>query len=208
MLGSACGGKLWHADFSADPTTFDRNGDNVNDFAARGGGPLPGVITAGVWTVTANPMPLDTQPKQPFTTRVVVDVTMANLDPGIASPGALHTVFWINTGYTAGRFAPLFIDVARDSATALSQTITVYDKSDANTQVQLDAFSVDDDNLHHFHIDIDPPNLSYDLKLDGDDLGNNTYAGFPVGGNTDQWATVGANGGTSVFDDFQVEVCP
>jgi hypothetical protein len=207
MNGSACSGAVWHADFSVDPTTIDLNGDGIDDFAVRGGGSLPGTIGSGVWTVPANSSALDSQPKQPFTTRVVLDVTMQSV-----TRGTTHgTVAWINTGYTATTFAPLFLDLQRDSDSSNSQTLTVFGKqgSDAD-ESQIDAFSVGDDNLHHFHVDIEPTALTYHLTMDGSaqDRGSKTYYAVPLNGNSDQWATVVAYGGDSVFDDFQVEVCP
>ena len=206
MLGSACGGKLWHADFSVDPTTQDLNGDGVDDFAVRStGGPLPGTLGNGEWIDTNGPS-LDSQPKQPFTTRIVIDVTMANT----TQPSSGHgTIMWINTAYTDTTFAPLFIDVQRNG-TGTSQNVTVYDKSNPATEASIDGFSVGDDLLHHYHLDIDPNALTYHLVMDGgvQDRGTHTYSSIPLSGNTDQWATVQAQGGTSAFDDFQVEVCP
>ena len=175
----------------------------------RGGGPFPGTLGSGLWTLAAASDPLDTQPKQPFTTRVVIDVTMQNVTPAAGSD-SLSTIVWINTAYSATMFAPLFVDLRRDSAAASSQTITVYGKTgSAGTTTKLDGLSVGDDNLHHFHLDIDPTALTYDLVIDGTmDRGQLSYSAIPRGANDDQWATAQAYGGASVFDDFQVEVCP
>jgi len=207
MNGSACGGAVWHADFSVDPTTIDLNGDGIDDFAVRGGGPLPGSLGSGLWTVPANSAALDTQPKQPFTTRVVIDVTMQDVTRG---SGDHSTVCWINTAYTSTAFAPLFIDARRDSDEATSQTISIYGKMGSNAvESSIDAFSFGDNNLHHYHLDIDPSALTYDLVVDGSmDRGSKAYYSIALNGNDDQWATVQALGGDSVFDDFQVEVCP
>ncbi|HEY3801351.1 MAG TPA: hypothetical protein VGL61_02055 [Kofleriaceae bacterium] len=206
MNGSACSGAVWHADFSVDPTTIDGNGDGIADFAVRTGGGLPGSLGSGVWTVPASSAPLDTQPKQPFTTRVVLDVTMQSVTRG-ATHGA---VAWINTAYGSATFAPLFLDLQRDSNEAESQTLTVFGKMGSNAvESQIDAFSVGDDDLHHFHVDIDPTALTYHLVMDGgvQDRGSKSYYAIPLAG-SDQWATVVAYGGDSVFDDFQIEVCP
>jgi hypothetical protein len=207
MNGSACGGAVWHADFSVDPTTIDLNGDGIDDFALRAGGALPGSLSNGTWIVPAGSSPLDTQPKQPFTTRVVVDVTMQSVTRG-SDHGA---VCWINTGYTATMFEPLFLDLQRDSDSSNSQTLTVFGKQGSDAvEAQIDAFSVGDDNLHHFHVDIDPSALTYHLTMDGStqDRGSKSYYAIPLNGSTDQWATVVAYDGDSVFDDFQVKVCP
>lgn len=207
MNGSACGGAVWYADFSVDPTTIDLNGDGIDDFAVRGGGPLPGVLGGGMWTVPAASSPLDTQPKQPFTTRVVIDVTMQDLTRG---SGAHSTVCWINTAYTSTTFAPLFVDVRRDSDESTSQTISIYGKMGSNAvESSIDAFSFGDNNVHQYHLDIDPSALTYDLVVDGTmDRGSKTYYAIPLAGNDDQWATLDATGGNSVFEDFRVEVCP
>jgi hypothetical protein len=207
MNGSACGGAVWHADFSVDPTTIDLNGDGIDDFAVRGSDVLPGTLGGGMWTVPAGSLPLDTQPKQPFTTRVVLDVTMQST----SHPSSGHgTVAWINTAYGATTFAPLFLDLQRDSNSSQSQSLTVYGKMGGSAaETKLDGLSFGDDAFHHFHVDIDPSALSYHLVIDGTtDRGALPYYAIALGGNTDQWATVVAYGGDSVFDDFQIEVCP
>jgi hypothetical protein len=210
-VGSACGGKLWHADFSVDPTTIDLNDDGVYDFATRDGSPLAGTLGSDIWTVPANSAALDTRPAQPFTTRVVVDVDMTNIVP-TTDASQLSTVFWINTAYTQTTFAPLFIDIRRDAAESQSQTWTAYNKVGSNAiQSSVDAGSYGDVDFHHFHIDIDPSNPSaptYHLTVDTNDRGIKSYSTIPRDSNGDQWATLDALGGSSAFHDFQVEVCP
>jgi hypothetical protein len=204
LVGSACGGKLWHADFSVDPTTIDLNGDGIPDFGTRDGSPLAGVLGSGVWTVPANSAALDTHPAQPFTTRVVMDVVMRDLTRG---SGDHSTVVWIDTSYTATSFAVLFLDLRRDSDTLDSQTWTTYGKID-DDETLIDYDYLEDDDVHHFHFDIDPTALTYDLSVDGYDEGTYNYYSMDRGSNNDEWATVDALGGDSEFDDFQVEVCP
>jgi hypothetical protein len=204
LIGSACSGKLWHADFSVDPTTIDLNGDGIKDFATRDGTPLAGTLGSGVWTVPANSAALDTRPPQPFTTRVVIDVVMRDLTRGSSDHS---TVVWINTAYSPTSFAPLFLDLRRDSDELNSQTWTTYGKIDGD-ETTIDYDYLEDDDFHHFHFDIDPKQLTYDLAVDGYDSGTYDYYATDLDGNTDEWATVDALGGDSAFDDFQVEVCP
>ncbi|HEY5923874.1 MAG TPA: hypothetical protein VIV11_19480, partial [Kofleriaceae bacterium] len=60
-----CGGKVWFADFSGDPTTYNNNGDSVNDFRARNGTFPTSQLMSGEWRVpSAGITPLDMQPFQ------------------------------------------------------------------------------------------------------------------------------------------------
>jgi hypothetical protein len=208
-VGSACGGTLWHADFSVDPTTIDLNGDGVADFATRDGMPLGGTLGSGVWTAPALTPPLDTRPAQPFTTRVVIDVSMRDLTRGSGDHSA---VMWLNSAYTQSMYAPLFLDLRRDSDSAAAQTWTMYGKIDTGGSDTVDdalqSDYVTDDGFHHFHIDIDPVGLTYDVTIDDYDEGTYHYYTIDRNGNADEWATVAALGGDSAFDDFQIEVCP
>jgi hypothetical protein len=202
--GSACGGKLWHTDFSVDPTTIDLNGDGIADFATRDGTPLAGTLGSAGWTVPANSAALDTRPPQPFTTRIVIDVVMRNLTRG---SGDHSTVMWINTAYAQSSFAPLFLDLRLESDAGSAQTWTMYGKSGTDDD-PLDSDFFVDDQFHHFHVDIDPVGLTYDLSIDGDDQGTFAYYSVTRGSNNDEWATIDPLGGDSAFADFQVEVCP
>jgi hypothetical protein len=203
--GPACGGKVWLADFSSDPTLIDLNEDGTNDFAMRTGGPLQGTLSSGFWIAPAGTSPLDTQPKQDFATITVIDVTMRN---DVAAPSGHNTVMWLDADYTTTTLAPIFIDLQRDSAT--QHTLTVYDKPNG-VETSLFSTSALDGGFHHIHLIVDPsvPQLPvYNLSIDGVDfVVAQAFSTMTRGTNDDRWATLSA-GGDSEFDSFQVEVCP
>jgi hypothetical protein len=205
-VGDVCSGKLWFADFTNNPTTEDLNGDGMNDWAIRNGGSLdPQQLFGGIWHIPQPGEPLDTQPRQDFLTRTIVDVRMRNT----ATSGLKGAVFWINVGFdTAGTRAPLFVDVKLQ--TDGSQTAYVMTKNAASQEIisatvpNLPAGFID------VHLDVLPVTLKSGWSING---GLTASAGVvnlvrTTATGDDRWATVIAFGGAAEFDSVKVEVCP
>jgi len=200
----ACGGKLWIADFSTDPSQLDVNGDGVKDWALRDGSTFPtSQLSGGVWHVpSAGLPPLDTQPKQPFTTRTLVQARMR----GTASNGARGAVFWINVGYQADNsFAPLFVDAKLEVDNTL--TLHVLTKTAAGLEQELAQHSGLPNDFVDFSIDIDPSTLRATFA-GGGIAGTYQLVQQAAGTATDQWATLTAYSTAAEFDAIRVEVCP
>ena len=202
-----CGGKIWEADFSTDPTTQDLNHDNVDDFVIRDGSPFPGVLAGGVWTLAAEAEPLDTRPLQNFTTRVIARVRMRSTSP----PTTHGAIMWLNVNYNGTTFTPVFVDAAMKVASAtgvITQTATLYTKASDGSEVAGASVADLDTGMHDYSLDIDSAAATAHYIVDGVDLGTQTLTPDPLGGNDDRFATVQANGGAAEFDEFRLEVCP
>lgn len=202
-VASACGGKVWFADFSTDPTTQDLNGDGVDDWALRDGTAFPtSQLANGVWSNPAVGKPLDTQPKQDFTTRVVVHVRLR--DTGVG--GAYGAVFWINVGYQSNNsFAPLFVGATLQANN--TQTLEVHTKTVTGVETTLAQKGGYPPDFIDVDLDIDPQTLEASYAAPGLQ-GSSMLMRQPPGTATDKWATVIAYDGSADFDSVRVEVCP
>ena len=200
-----CSGKVWLADFTNDPTAEDLNGDGTNDWAIRNGGTLdPAQLFGGIWHIPQAGDPLDTQPKQNFTTRTIVDVRMRNT----TTSGAKGAVFWINVGFNAGSFAPLFVDVKLQ--TDGTQTAYVMTKNASSQEVKSATITGLASGFVDVHLDIHPDTLKATYSInDGSGASSATINLVrPTQTADDRWATVVAFSGASEFDRVKVEVCP
>jgi hypothetical protein len=204
-IANVCGGKIWLADFTNDPTAEDLNGDGTSDWAIRNGGTLDtNQLFGGVWHIPSAGSPLDTQPKQDFNTRTIVDVRMRNT----TTSGAKGAVFWINVGFVAGSFAPLFVDVKLQ--TNSSQTAYVMTKNASSNEVVSGTVSGLSTGFVNVHLDILPATLeaTYAISDGGGSSSSVINLVRPTATADDRWATVIAFSGASEFDRVQVEVCP
>ena len=200
-----CTGKIWFADFTADPTAQNLNGDNTNDWALRSGTFDADQLVNGVWTLPDAGPPLDSQPKQNFDTRTIVDVRMRST----STSGARGAVFFINVGFDGtGTFVPLFVDVKKQSNN--TQTAYVITKNAASVEQVSATVSSLSLGFVDVHLDINPGALTFTYMIS--DGGSASAAGGSLGRVTaiadDRWATVVAFSGAAEFDRVRVEVCP
>ena len=200
-MGS-CNGKVWFTDFSTDPTALDLNGDAVPDWALRTAAAFPTAqLIGGVWSTPSSSTPLDTQPKQPFITRVLVHVRMRS----ITTSGARGAVFWINVGYDgSGTFAPLYVDAKLQSNG--TQTLHFMRKTVASVEDEFATITGLGAGFLDVELDIDPATLG--VSYLGAGTSGTTTLNRLTSGATDQWATVVAYSGAAEFDEVRVEVCP
>ena len=197
-----CGGKVWLADFSSDPTLLDLNGDGVPDWAMRDGSLFPvSQLTDGIWSVPAGSQPLDSQPKQTFTTRTLVHGRMR----GKTVNSVNGAQFWINVDYDgSGMFAPLFVEAILQADN--TQTLTVWTKMPPSTELQLTQVTGLTTDFLDFDLDINPATPS--VQFTGGGVSTDLTLMRLASTATDQWATVTASSQAADFDYLRVEVCP
>jgi len=122
--------------------------------AAHRGCVPDGPAECGVWSTPSSGTALDTQPKQPFTTRVLVRVRMRS----ITTSGARGAVFWINVGYDgSGTFAPLYVDAKLQSNG--TQTLHFMRKTVASVEDEFATITGLGAGFLDVELDIDPATL-------------------------------------------------
>jgi len=193
---------LWTATFDVDPTTQNANGDGTNDWAMRDMGTVPGILANGIWAEPGSSIrPLDSQPKQDFATRTVVDVRMRNT----VRASTFGAVMWINVDYTTTSFAPLYVVVQLQTG-GTAQDVTVFHKTNPSTSVPLFQTTADT-GFVDVRLDVDPAVDSVAITVNGSTTPH-TYSTINRNANDDRWATVLAWNGDSEFDTMRVSVCP
>lgn len=204
MPTTACGGRLWVTDFGSDPTAEDRNGDAEPDWAHRNASAFPtSELSGGLWRPTMGSQPLDTQPRQVFTTRTLIDGRMRGTSVDDAALGAL---FWINVGYdSSSTFAPLYLSVRLQSGG--TQLVRLFTKNPAGIEQLIEQGTVT--GFVDFQFDIDPTNLTATYAVSGltgsvANLMRQLVGPTPIHG----WATIMAAGTGAELDHISVEVCP
>jgi hypothetical protein len=194
---------IWRALFDVDPTGLDINGDGTEDWAMRDLGTLAGSIASGIWSEPGSPIrPLDTQPKQDFATRTVVDVRMRNT----VRASTYGAVMWINVDYAASTFAPLYL-VVQLQTSGLAQDVTLFGKTSPPVSVPLYQTSVASADFIDIRLDIEPA-LDHVTITVGGETTMHTYSTIDRASNDDRWATLLAWNGDSEFDSMRVAVCP
>ena len=177
-------------------------GPPTSSTSTRDLGTLPGTLASGIWSEPGTPTrPLDSQPKQDFTTRTRVDLRMRNA----TRAGVYGAVFWINVDYTPTTFAPLYVDVQRTPNSA-GHVVTLYGKSDPATQVVLAQANVSPYDFVDVSLDIRPDTKQVTVTI-ANVAQTRTYTEISRNGNDDRWATLVAYGADSDFDLARVEVC-
>jgi len=198
----SCGGKVWFTDFSSDPTALDVNGDTVADWMLRDTSAFPtSQLVGGVWQTPSASQPLDSQPKQTFTTRTRVHVRMRS----ITTSGARGAVFWINVGYDgSGTFAPLFFDAKLQGDG--TQSLLMMRKTSGGVEQMFGSVTGLATDFVDVDLDIDPATLGVSYVAAG--VSGSTTLNRVTSNATDEWATVVAYSGAAEFDSLRVEVCP
>lgn len=191
--------RVWEADFSADPTALDLDGDSVADWVVRNGAGFPRAeLDGGVWHASAN-LALDTQPKDAFDGLTMVEVRMRNIERG--GEGA---VFWINADTAGDTYAALYLSLTlRPNGT---QTLRLYSKRDNRTRETLHEQTRLGTGFVDVRLAIDAARDQVGIWIDGVDFGARNYFTFPRP-DDNRFATVIAYGSASEFDHVRIETC-
>jgi hypothetical protein len=191
--------RVWSADFSADPTTLNLNGDPVSDWRIREGGGLPGLLSDGVWSVAGAPMlALDTQPKTDFNRRMRATARMRN-----TVMGTRGVMLWLNVDYSRMHFMPLFFEVRLDAEHG-RQLATLFGK-DATSEYVIATFSDLGTGMVDVTIDIDPMQDMVTVKV-GAASASHVYIPIERAMNDDRFATLAAYS-DGEFDEARIELC-
>jgi hypothetical protein len=205
-VAGKCGGTVWFADFSSDPTAYDDNGDGVNDFTLRGSLPFPTAeLVGGEWvTPSATQAPLDTMPGQLFTRHMFVDARMRST----TTSGQRGAVFYINVGYDGSAYAVLIADVKLTSAS--NQKIELVNRIDPSNSTLDHVFASAPTNPTtplDVSLEIDPQTLEVTYAA-GTATGTYTLLRAPPQGAPPPWASLTAYSGAAAFDQIRIEICP
>ena len=201
MTGN-CGGKIWFADFSSDPTTYDNNLDGTNDWKYRTGSFPTSQLAGGEWLVPSTGFPpLDTQPDQDFSTRIFAHMRMR----GTGSAGNRGAVLYFNVGNTASSFITFLVDVKLNSPG--SQTVRLVNIHGAgSTETEIASIAGFDAAPVTVDVVIDPsvPNVTYNIGTQSATLSLQNRPGMTVA----KWISATAYSTPAAFDELRLEVCP
>jgi hypothetical protein len=188
-----------------DPTTLDLNGDGIRDFGLRGGAPFPvAELSGGTWRASEGKA-LDTQPKNPFSERTIVDVRFRST--GVTTHELYGAVFWINVDQAGAMFSALNASLTR-RADGNGQDLSIRGKRDVTVTVDLFTVPGLPDAMVDLRLDIDVRANQVSIWVNGTFRGAFSYpeTAPPQG---DEWATLiawsGSGGGE--FDHLKVVLC-
>jgi hypothetical protein len=155
----------WRADFNADPTASDANGDGAADWAQASGAFDPSTLVDGVWRPASA---LETRPLHDFTNVTIVKARCQN-----TSVGGNGAVMRINADRQGGQYAPLVVSVQLQSDG--SQKLTLHGMtSDANRTTLFTRSRLSSDPIR-YQLTILPQNNLVNLRINDEDQGTFTY---------------------------------
>lgn len=186
----------WELDFDTDPT-LDHNGDGTNDWSQRGGGSFNTAnLSGGVWQTSATL--LDSSPISDF-----VGLTTIETRFRATSSSGEGTVLMINADWGQSRCAALKATLQFDGAS--TQTLRVYHKTDAVTDVALLTRNIGSTDFVRLRLLVDPALDTVSIWANDVHCGTFPYARIvPV--TTEKFVTFGASAGTGEFDAVSVRV--
>ena len=153
----------WEADFSADPTTFDRNADGLNDFTT----PAPfnsGSLSGGKWT---GDQMLTSAPSRRFTGFTVIETRLEDIDKDGKGVGM---VFYVDR--TAINCGVIELELSRSNDTKqklkiITRDVLLLPSTLANTDVPIGNTSI------NFYVN--PGNRTFVVTVNGLWLGEYSY---------------------------------
>jgi hypothetical protein len=185
----------WRADFSANPTSQNANGDAVADWALAGGGALAdATLINGVWYASGA---LETRPLNDFTTNTIVEARCRN-----TSVGGNGAVVQINADRQGGQYAPLLVYVTRQSDG--TQTLQLLGKSSDAVTTQLFARTNLPAEFIRFRLLIVPQSNVVNVSINDEDQGSFTYPTYVPSTTTDRYLTLYADTSLAEFDYIDV----
>ena len=187
---------VWEWDCSTDPTALDLNGDSINDWVVRGGGPFNAdQLSGGYWL---GGQTVDTRPMNYFDYDTFVDLNWK-----ATKVGDWNATFWINMGGPGTlALAPVYAQLSNDG---VSQTLTVYNVWKSwEAQVLVTVTELPNDFVNT-QLNFDADNAMLNVVIDGVDYGTYEYTlwGPP---NADRFATI--LGGGMELDSIRIETVP
>ncbi len=197
---------VWESDFADDPTTLDRDNNDIPDWIVRGGGTFPaGEIANGTW-VASGPVPLDSNPPRNIVTTAYVDVRLRSLQvPAPVATDFEGALFWVNVDYTSTDFAPLYVSVSRTAVD--QQEVRFYGKSTNTVGTVLLGPVTTGPDLIHVQMEIDPATSTLRAWIDGTLVGSAMFPRVSDLLNNDQFATAFAASAPVEYDAARVAVC-
>jgi hypothetical protein len=185
----------WRADFDANPTSQNANGDAIADWAMAGGGALAdSSLINGVWFSSGA---LETRPPSDFTTATTVEARCRNT--GTGGNGA---VVRINADRQGGTYAPLLVYVQRQADG--TQTLALFGKtSDAATKLLFKRLKLPTDFIR-FRLTVLPQYNVVNLAINDEDQGTFTYPTYAPATGSDRYLTLYADASSAEFDYIDV----
>lgn len=193
--------KSWEADFTADPTATDGNGDGSMDWQLRSGDPFNlGQVGQGVWRPAPN-VELDTLPLEDFDQRMIVSLRME------ATNRAARSQFWINFDHTADTYSAMFVE-ADMADLGSKQTVTVYTKPGDVENEQLQRVRGLDATMLDVTLELDVDSDEVGLWVNGQFEGRESYVIRPLSsGQNHRFASLVAREDLGAFDYVRIDLC-
>jgi hypothetical protein len=186
----------WRADFDSDPTALDLTRDGTLDWKMSSGAAFSGAtLVGGVWRPNGA---LQTQPVNNFTNVTTVEARCRN-----TSVGGNGAVLQIGSDWAAGLHGPLFfrLQLQPDS----TQVLTLYGKSDDNTNVSLVQRTHLSNGFQRIRLTILPSSNVVNLQINDEDQGTFTYPTYAPTAD-DRFVTMYNDTSNAEFDYVEVRV--
>jgi hypothetical protein len=186
----------WRADFDANPTTANGNGDSASDWAQPSGAFDSATLVSGIWRPTNA---LETRPLHDFTNVTTVEARCQN-----TTVGGNGAVMRINADRQGGQYAPLLVYVQLQSDG--TQTLTLNGKSaDSNTTTLLTRSRLSSEPIR-FQLTIVPQNNVVNLRINDEDQGSFVYPTYAPSSATNRYLTLFEDVSQAEFDYIDVRV--
>jgi hypothetical protein len=186
----------WRADFDANPTTTNANGDSSADWAQPSGTFDPSTLVAGIWRPTSA---LETRPLYDFTNITTINARCQN-----TSVGGNGAVMQINADRQGGQFAPLVVCVQLQSDG--TQTLTLYGKASDTNMTPLATRSRLSSDPVRFQVMILPQNNVVNLCINDEDQGTYSYPTYAPLSTTNRYLTLFEDTSQAEFDYVEMRV--
>jgi hypothetical protein len=184
----------WRTDFDRNPTTDDVTRDGTNDWVTGSGGAFVG-LTGGIWTVSGT---IESRPKNNFTSVTTVEARLRNT--GVGGNGA---VLRLQADRQGGTHAPLEVRLQKQSD--LSQTLTLYGKSNDATDVMLFQRKNLSSDFVRVRLTILPASNVVNLAINDVDEGTYTYPIYAPS-NDNRFLTAFADTSSAEYDYVEIRV--
>jgi type II secretory pathway pseudopilin PulG len=186
----------WRADFDANPTTTNANGDAIADWGVASGSFDATKLIGGIWYAASA---LETRPANDFLYVTTVDVRCRN-----TSVGGNGAVLRINADRQGGQYAPLlvYLQLQADG----TQTLSLHAKSSDAATSRLFSRSGLPSGFVRYQLTIIPQSNVVNLAINGEDQGTFSYTTYAPASATDRFLALYADTSSAEFDYCEVRV--